>query len=383
MQSLTDGPRAGYTSAQVQYLVENTSSLDTGFGVQLIDMNLDVIADISDEVSTAVVRRNSYAEAHASADFAMSAPLDWGNSLVRPYMTFTGPTSATATELTTMSFYLGAFLVEEQEADLSEVPPTYAVNGIDILSLLQDPIGDDYSIDKGVVYLTRVEEILTALGITRYHIDQDAAGQTLPSPKTYTMEENPTWLQVVNDLLSAVGYAGVWSDHNGLLQCRTYMTPTERSPEWYMTADVSNTLLTQRRRRRRDMSRAYNRWVFYQANLTETQPVDGLGRYEYTNLNVGPTSVEARNGRTVTAPPQALDVATPVHLYLYAQRIIDADMHIPTKFAIETAPFPLAWHFDKFAVNDPVLGADLTVLATDWTLNLDGSDMVWDWTVIS
>lgn len=381
-QPATDGVRAGYTSAQVAYLIENTSSLATDFGLELIGLDLTVEADVSSDVTAATVRRSSYADLHATADISMTAPLDWGNSIVRPYMTFTGPTSALDTTLTTMRFNLGAYFIDAPEEDLAEEPPTYDATCYDILSILDDYIGGDYSVDVGTGYLARVEEILLQRGITSYIMDQSAAADVLASPKVYTLDENATWLRVVNDLLAGVGYQGIWTDWNGTFRCHAYQTPSDRSPEWYMSGDVSNTLLTQRRKRIRDMYDSPNRWVFYQSNVTETQPVDGNGRYEYTNQNVGLTSVEARGGRTITAAPVGVDVASHAALVTYGQRVIDADMLIPTKFTIETAPFPLAWHFDKIAVSDPVIGAAVNVLATSWQLNLDGSDMAWEWTVI-
>lgn len=383
MQIPTDGPRAGYTTDEVQYLIENTSSFSTDMGLQLINLNLEVLDDVSDFLSAGTVSRSNFADLHGTANLSLDAPLDWGNSIVRPYMTLTGPISSTATELTAMRFYLGAYFTDTPEEDMAQLPPTFDVTGYDILSILDDPIGDDYSVDTGVSYLARVEEILQLRGITQYVIDQDAYASLVTSPKVYTLDENPTWLHVVNDLLAGVGYRGIWTDWNGAFHCGVYTSPSQRSPEWFMTADVENTLLTQRRKRSRDFYDAPNRWVFYQSNVTEEQPVDGSGRYEYTNASTGETSVEARGGRTITKAPEGVDVASQAALVAYATRIIDGDMQIPTKISIETAPFPLAWHMDVYAVSDPLIGAAVNVLSQSWVLNMDGSDMGHEWSVLS
>lgn len=382
MQPPTDGPRAGYTTEQVRYLIENTSSFDTDMGLQLIDMDLQVLEDISDIMSGCTIARNNFAAIHAIATMSLDDRLNWGNSIVRPYMTVTGPISSDATELTTMQFLQGAYFVDAPDEDMDDVPSTFDVTGYDILSILDDDIGDDYSIDKGVGYLDRVEAILLARGITQYVIDKDAAASVLPSPKVYLVDENPTWLGVVNDLLAAVGYQGIWTDQNGVFRCHTYTTPAERSPEWQFTANVANTLLTQRRTRTRDYYNAPNRWVFYWANHTEVPIVDGAGRYEYTNETVGDTSVEARGGRTITKPAEGVDVSDHASLVAYAQRVISADMQIPTKIRQETAPFPLAWHMDVYGIDDPALGAAAKMLGMSWSLNLDGSDMVHEWSEV-
>lgn len=383
MQPLTDGPRAGFTTAQVQYLIENTSSFDTDFGLQVLDdlSTLNVVDDLQDALTACTVSRNSFATIHGAATFTLDTALDWGRTIVRPYMTITGPTSAAAVSNTTMQFYLGCYYADSPEEDLSESATSVDCTGYDVLSVLDDPIGDDFSIDVGILYLAQVEEILIARGVTSYHIDQDAAAAACVSPKVYTLDSGTTWLTVINDCLAAIGYQGIWTDWNGSFQVRDYTTPSLRAPEYWLTADISNTLLTQRKKRQRDYYPVPNRWVFYQQNQTEVQPVDGAGRYEFINTSTGPTSVEAV-GRVKSAAPEGVDVADQASLVAYAQRVIDADMLVPTKFVIETAPFPLAWHMDRYVVTDPAFGAQVDVLGATWSLNLDGSDMQHEWSEV-
>lgn len=382
MQTPVEGPRAGFTTAQVAYLIENTTSPGTDYGLELLNPDLTVDRDISEFVSTCTVSRSNYADLHATATFTMSQPLSWGNSIVRPYYLMTGPISSTARTLTTMRFNLGAFYTDTPDEDLTELPSTFDVIGYDVLSILDDGVADSYSVDTGTDPLERVEEILLTRGVTQYQIEKDMTGKLLTSPMVWTLDDNATWLTVVNRLLAYVGYQGIWSDWNGVLRAQQYTNPSDRSPEWVMGVDVADTILTQRKRRQRDFYNAPNRWVFYRANDTETAPpVDGAGRYEFTNDTEGDTSVEARGGRTITKTV-SVDVADQASLVAVAQRTINADISIPTKFIIDTAPFPLAWHFDKYTIQDPQLGATLDVLASSWRLDLGGTDMSHEWTVI-
>lgn len=384
MQPPTDGPRAGHTVAEVVYLIENTPSFDTDMGMELLTGldTMQIQEDISEWMTGGQVSRSNYSTIHGSASFTLERELSWGNSIVRPYITMTGPTSSTATALTTLKFYQGAYYVDGPEEDLSEERSSWDVTGYDVLSVLDDAVGDDYSIDKGIVYLALAEQILLDRGVTQYHIDQGQSSAVAASPKVWTMDDNVTWLEVVNYCLSAIGYQGIWTDWNGTFQLRVYETPTDRSPEWYFVSDIANTLLTQRRKRSRDFYNAPNRWVFYQSNVTEEQPVDGNGRFEYVNANVGDTSVEARGGRVITKSPEGVDVADHASLVAYGQRVIDADILVPTRIAIETAPLPLVWHMDRYAVSDPALGAATEVLGQSWTANLDGSDVQHEWSVL-
>jgi hypothetical protein len=382
MQPPSDGPRAAYSTAQVRYLIENTSSFDTAFGMQLLDTDLTVLSDVTDYLVSATVGRDNYADIHASASFELNQPLSWGNSIVRPYFQMTGPTSSTATTLTTMTFYLGAFFTDSPAEDLSEDPPSYAVTGYDILSVLDDAIGDAYSVDVGVDALDQVELILQSRGIVRYAIDKDRTGTLIVSPMVWTLDDNVTWLTVVNALLAFVGYQGIWTDWNGVFRCQSYTAPGDRASEWSLTSDIDTTILTQRRTRTRDFYNAPNRWVFYRSNNTEgAAPVDGDGRYEYVNAADGDTSVEARGGRTITKT-LGIDAADQYSLVQAGNQVVAADMLIPTTVALETAPFPLVWHFDKYLVSDPALGAAVSVLSSSWSFNLDGSDMSHAWSLL-
>lgn len=381
MQPPTDGPRAGYTVAQVQYLIEQASSFDTTMGMQLLDQDLNVLGDISDGLEACTVSRDSFATIHASASFTIDQPLDWGNAIVRPYMQLDGPLSATGPNAV-LTFYLGAFLTDTPQEDLSEDVSSFAATGYDIVSLLDDPVGDAYSADAGTSPLATVEQIFISRGFSQYIIDQDQAGALLASAKTYTIDDNVTWLTIVNDLLGTVGYAGVWSDWNGVLRAQVYDTPSDRSPEWVMSDDPAVTLLTQRRKRQRDFYSTPNHWIFYRNTSTEDdQPSDTNGfRYEYTNQSDGDTSVDARGGRVITKVT-GVDAADTDSVVAQAQQTIDADMLVPTVVSIETAPFPLAWHMDRIQVSDAGLGVALQVLASSWSMDLSGADMSWDWTL--
>lgn len=382
MQGLTDGPRAGLTSDQVRYLVANTSSVNTAAGMELIDQNGTILEDVTDDLEGGSVSRNSYADIHGSASFAIGRPLDWGASIVRPYYEMTGALSSTATTITTVRFYLGAYFTEAPEEELDDEPTTYDVTGHDILSDLDDAVGDGYSVPAGTFVLDQCETILQSRGWTNYVIDDDARAKVITSPLTWTIDDNVTWLVIVNALLTSVGYQGIWSDWNGALRLHSYTDLASRPPEWVFDVSEATSLMEQGRKRARDLYDAPNRWVFYRGNATEDgQPVDGSGRYEFVNETLGVTSVEARGGRVKTKTA-SLDVADHSGLVAAASRIIDEDMALPSVLTVPTAPFPLAWHFDKYEVDDPRVGPVSTVLGRSWTLPLDGSAMSHEWSVL-
>jgi hypothetical protein len=381
VQGLTDGVRAGLTTEQVRYLVANTSSINTAAGMELVDQNGQLLEDVSNYLETGSVSRDSYADIHGSASFEIGRELDWGAAIVRPFYLMTGPLSSVATSLTTVRFNLGAYYTEVAEEELDDDPTTYSVTGHDIVSDLDDPVGDGYSVAGGTFVLDLCEQILQSRGWTNYVIDDDQRGTQIASPLTWTIDDNVTWLVIVNTLLTSVGYGSIWSDWNGALRLQKYVPMADRPAEWVFDVDEATSLMEQGRKRAKDYYNAPNRWVFYRGNATEEgQPVDGAGRFEYINETFGPTSVEARGGRrkskTVT-----LDIADHDSLIAAAWKTIDADISLPSIVTVSTAPFPLAWHLDKYQVDDPRIGPRSNVTGRSWSLPLDGSSMSHEWSV--
>ncbi|MFI5833219.1 hypothetical protein ACIA5A_06030 [Micromonospora sp. NPDC051300] len=376
MQPPTAPPRDGITQQQVVSLIQDSPALTVGRGIELVDLSLSVLDDLTLDFAGGRVERHSYNTLHGQAELSFSRPLDWGSAIVRPYMTLSDGTD-------TARFNLGAYYTSTPETQLGEEPPTWTATGYDILLILGDLVGESYAVAAGQPYLAAVEAILVDRGVQAYVIDQAAADRVLPSARTWALDDNATWLTIVNDLLGAVGYAGVWSDWDGRLRCGPYQNPRDRAPEWLYTVDDATSMLTSRRTLADDYFDAPNRWVAVRSNNVDgAAPVEGNGLWTYQNDVDGPTSVQAR-GRVITAPLLQLDVADQAALVAAARQQIDADRRRRTTVTVGTSPNPLHWHFDRLAVADPAMGsALLDVMCTSWVLPLDGADMSHDWSTI-
>lgn len=368
---------AGLTAAQVVALLQDSSALTLAAGLELVDLGLNVLEDISADLAGGSITRNSYAEMHATATLRVTRDLDWGAGLVRPYMTVTDGTL-------TGRWNLGVYHTSTPEHSTAESPPTYEVEGYDMLHRLNQPVGDAYAIATGAGYLATVEEILLGRGYTAYLIDQTNVGYVAPTARTWAFDDRVTWLTVVNDLLGSIGYAGIWSDWDGRLRCEPYVLPASRSVEWTYTDDAVTTMIGHDRRVRRDYFNAPNRWVFYRTNVADAEAMaEGLGMLTYQNDSVGDTSVQARGGLVVTKVV-GVDTANQGSLAANAQAIIAADLDIPTIITARVSPNPQHWHFDRLLVQT----ADLAIAdaqCTEWTLPLppDLGDMSQVWRLIS
>lgn len=377
MQPIIGSPRDLLTSAKVTTLLRDAPATRMGFGCELIDRNLNVIQDITDSTVTGSVTRQSYADLHGSATLALAQELDWGSAIVRPYVTVASP-------VTTARFNLGAYFTASPTTTFGGRPLVHEVDGIDILDALRVAVGESYAVDSGAAYLTAVESILVALGypVGAYVIDQTKASTVLPSARTWVMDETTTWLGIVNDMLSSIGYMGVWSDWDGRLRVQQYLTPSARPPEWVYDTGAATSMLSPLRHLEQDLYNAPNRWVFFRSNTIEgSTPVEGNGIYTVLNQSNGKTSIEARGGRVITRVVP-LDVADHQSLVERAARTVDADIRVQSKVTLSTWPNPLHWHFDRVELQDPAFGPTQQALCTKWTLPFDGKPMPQEWSLL-
>jgi hypothetical protein len=374
MQPPTDGPRASLSLEQVVGIIQDAPAVKMGFGAELVDQALNVVEDISSDVAGGSVSRSAYATLHGTCRLDLSRILDWPTALVRPYVTLSDG-------VVTAQFRLGAYYTNVPRTPRGISPATWDVQGFDILHAFNSPVGEAYAVDTGVGYLAAVEDILTAQGFTQYVIDQQAADKLLPSAKVWPLDERTTWLAVINDLLAAIGYQGMWSDWDGRLRIGPYQNPRDRPPEWVYDDGDTTSMLAPEGDIEQDWFMTPNRWVAVRSNaIDDVTPVEGAGVYTYTNEYVGPTSVAARNGRVVTRI-LTLDAADQASLVAQAQASIDADVRLPTRYYPSTFPNPLHWHFDRMLVSESTIGQNVDVVGTQWTLNFDGS-MSHEWSLL-
>lgn len=368
------------TDAQIVALLQDTSNVEWSAGLELLDMNLSVLDNLTDHFDGGSVTRANYATLHGTASLSIATELDWGTAIVRPYVTIAGIVAGSG--LLTARFNLGAYLTSSPQTELGENPVTHEVDGYDIIHVLNQPVGEAFVVADGTGYLAAIETILTTQGITKYQIDQTNAGLVLESSKVWPFDDNTTWLNIINDLCDAVGYQGIWSDWDGLLRVQQYIAPTDRATEWLYTSDEATSMLAPKRVITRDLFDAPNRWVYYWAkDPSEAQPVEGAGIYTYVNDSTGITSVEAR-GRVISAKPERIDVADQSSLVAAAQQRIEADLRLKTVVEVETFPNLASWHFDRVTIADTALGPIADALAVRWTLPLSGADQSHEWSLI-
>lgn len=373
MQPLTAPPRDAYTAAQMQALLV-APDLQVDFGVERLAPNLALVEDISSDVAVApVVARDNLAVVHGTLTMTVSRALAWGYDRVRPFMLLSSPSVG----VTNVRWNQGVYLMTTPDQVIGETPQSYTASGFDQLMLLQSCIGDSYSVAAGANVLAAVVTVLTAAGVVApILLDSTASTKTLVTPLVWpqTSSSSPTWLQVVNDLLAAIGYRGIWCDWDGAFRSGPYVLPASRPSEFtFNVGHLTLGIVADGRKVTNDVWGVPNAWRFVANGLT-VPPTEGVNQYSPTNPSTGVSS-QASLGRTVQGPVIYLDAVDYASLVTQGDRLKALAMQGTELIDAKLSPFPAAWGWDRVTYSDPVLGADRQAQCRTWSLPFDGSDM--------
>lgn len=377
MQNLTGPPRDGLTAEQVTGLLTG-SAVEVGYGVELLAPDLSVVEDISEDCSGGQVAWSLNATIHRTCTLALSRELAWGVALVRPWMSLSrGGVSA--------MWRNGVFALVTPETETGETPQSWTAQGFDRIMLLNRQVGADYVVLAGVTYRAALLAVFAAAGLTGVLIEGAAADDVLPVEKTWLLvgkSTDPdqttsvvTYLRIVNDLLMAINFRGVWCDHDGLFRCSAYRDPASRPVEWVFDKDLGTTILGDRSKVTKDVWAQPNRWVFRWTNAPEGTVVGDL-TYE-VNLDAGDPLSAVNRGLTWTSVVD-YEAASRAKLIELGDRKVASDMRTTTRIEATTGPFPGAGHADCYQVEG--VGR---VQATSWQMDLTGGDVQWSFEVVT
>lgn len=182
-----------------------------------------------------------------------------------------------------------------------------------------------------------------------------------------------TWLDIINDLLNAVGYRELWVDWDGNYRTEPYLDPKDRPSEWlFDLADSSTNLVGPDRTEDADVWSAPNSWRFVRRGMA-VEPVEGDGIYPVENFSRGPSSQESI-GR-VRHKTVFLDAVDQASLVAQGDRIVVEDTAVTRTVTLDVDPLPIAGHLDVVSYVDGDQAAKAEVVS--WQINLDGSPGRW------
>lgn len=377
MQSLTGSPRDNLTATQVTDLLElDGTSYDAGLE-QLVDgewVDISEFLVLDGSRVTWEGRRNG---AHREARLQLRRELSWPTARLRPYMVLERAG-------VTARWNLGVYLADAPTRTTDDDEALVQVDGWDKLSILGTSLGRTFAAESGDTYLGAAEALIREIdpdgALTPIKAQADAVGVQLPTSRVY--EPSATYLDIVNDLLHAVGYRDAWVDVDGVWRFDRYLPPADRTPETtYDASDELRSIVLPSRDETADFWAVPNEWVFVRdrpsVGVSGTTDDASEGRYVVTNQSSGSTSVDGRGGLVRRKGPISIDAVDVDSLIARATQIVEADRRVVAHRRYATDPNPGHDHFDVADIVDPILGTGKAAW-TAWSLPLNGSPMTHD-----
>jgi hypothetical protein len=295
-------------------------------------------------------------------EVSMDSSVDYLNDRIMPYVRLRMPDGGW------VEWPQGLFLLSTPTKTSSTTAEQH--RSIDLYDqtqiLLDDKLPDRLAIAAGTTVTTAVTGQLTAAGVTRQNVSASAA--TLPADRDW--DPGTPRLQVINDLLEAINYSGVWFDSQGYAICLPYQSPDLVAPGWdYLDDDRSVSLAEAESAL--DLFGVPNKWV-----LVVSEPDQTTITSIYTNTNPASPTSTVNRGRTIVdyqTDSQAVDQAT---LDAQVARVAYEASQVYESFTLNTGIIPLHEHLDVVNLRFQSLGATGKFQETDWEFDFSvGSTM--------
>ena len=359
------------TYAQFVALLE-ADDLFVDAAAVLLDADESELADVSADLSGAVVSHNNYRPIHGECRVSIARRLQWQRHRLRLSVSLTS-----YTEALTATWDRGVWVLSTPDRRLGEEPELFDVVGWDKTVLLDTPCGRTYSMPSGSTPLTVVEGILSTeiANAGTVTLDQTAVATATTTDRVWAADV--TWLTIVNECLAVIGYEGIHCDESGSWRARPYRQPSERNPTWSFSAESASSIVGEDRVESSDTTDTPNVWVGFRRNVDA--PADGGGRVEVVNLSDGDTSLAARANRVVRWVGE-FDAVDDTVLLTMVQAKAASDRMVARKLALTTGVVPLLWHLDVVQLTDAAITGSDRWAVEEWSADLFGEvDMGHRW----
>lgn len=351
MQALA---RDGMSADQVRAALTSDAPV-VSWAVTLVNAD-GTTQDISDDCTACTVTFAAGADVARALTLTTTRTLDWPNVLVKPSQTVNGAT-----------FDLGVFtLVTPTSTGTSG---SYEVQGYDLTTRLQRTIGDTYVVPTGSNYLASVRQALADAGVTQVvNLDSSRSDAVTSGPLVWALvlSQPDGWVRPVNDLLSQIGYTGIYADEEGNFAADRYVAPALRASEWdFNTTDTNTSIVWQSDRSLTvDAFVGTNWWRGVQNNYP-SRPSDGAGQVTVNKVPAGALPVKSVQG---------FDAVDQTALQSLVDQWVDGDTQQTTTVQIKTGPLPCLGLHDVVTYTDPDLSIAAKATITAWSQILDQAE---------
>jgi hypothetical protein len=393
MQPLLDGPRSSLTEAAVKGLLQSHSAIQITYGADGLDGSFQTVADISAYLSAGNIASDitSTVQRVCALDIDSDVTTSgWSylSGFVKPYMVFTDLASGVNAR-----FNLGVYTLTTPTRPLAAgtAPQTLQFQGYDLMYLLRQEVGDSYEVPAGSDPATAAAAVI-GLAVPEVTVLTVGSATTLPNTLTWPFnpEQPATFLDIVNVLLTSIGYREVWVDWEGRFRSEPFIDLQQTDYEWTFDMNADDNIVAQDATQDIDVYDVPNWWRFVMQNLLGPA-VEGVSQFTWTDSSPANPGSTPNRGRVIRHI-ESVAAATYEDLTTYGQRVIARSMSPGETFTVKTQPFPLAWHMDTIHFLTPALDVSLPstpggtrrVVSVTWKLDITGqSDMEWSWQTIT
>lgn len=349
---------AAASDPSVRTVVRSSAvTVDVGADRWTDDGWVDISEDLLPEGQ---VECDSFRTIHRTCKVRLSRGLDWGKDRLRLRMRLTSAEG-------TFEVPVGVFLLSTPSARAGESPTTFEVEGYDLLEVLDQPHGAAVVAAAGTGYLASARTLIEAAGLQVTFADEQK-DRLLGQNRVWPLDQRTTTLQIVNELLAAVGFRKLHIGANGTARSQPLTPLSERGTEWVYDASAVDTTVGEFRTGMFDFFDVPNRLV-----AVSDDPEAGLSAVTLNNVSDGPTSQDGR-GRVITAV-ERFEAADAAALEAQAADRFDELSNVAEEFSLQVSPNPTHFYRDVVRLVDPDLGASVKCVVRRFTLPLDGSDM--------
>lgn len=256
-----------------------------------------------------------------------AADIDWSSDRVRVWWHVEG----------VEPWPLATMLLDRVVRRQSATGLTYEADLLDKLTVLaQEQMGTityptgAYPVDIAVALIQGAGEGAVAA------TESDA---TLTAGLTWPAEDSPTRLRIINDLLAAAGYRGVYCDGLGQYRIEPYVRPQDRAPDWVFR-EGQLAVHSPAWERTQDGHDVINRLRCLTQASGDEEPLEVM--VENTNP-ASPYSIPSR-GRVIARTDTGVEATSLEALQSIAQQRLVAASAPTATLTISHAPLPLPVH---------------------------------------
>lgn len=352
MQSLAAN---GYTVDQVKSIL-HASNRRIAFRYELLDNNNQFKKNL-DNVISANVSNDAAAVIKRTARFSLydDGSVNYLSDRIKPYarLWLTGGW---------VEWALGVFILSTPPRSTDNIGNIIrSVEAYDLLqTLIDDKVRDRYTINQGTNYIAAVKSLLDSAGLTTQNLT--ATNKTLPAARDWS--PGTTKLQMINDLLTAINYRGLYMDEDGVAIAQPYVSPEFRASE-YTYRDDEQSVIFPEMNQGLDLFNVPNCWVLV-VSESDRPPLVST----YINENPSSPTSTVNRGRTIVDYRENEEAADQQALDDKAQRLAFEASQIFEEVEFSTAIMPVHSQADVFTLEYTKLGISAKYSETAWSFDL-------------